>query len=137
MRRSSSFDGMRCNIAHALQAIGDEWSFLIIRDAMKGMSRYDEFLESLGISPTVLSRRLSSLVDAGILEKMRYSDRPQRFEYVLTDAGRDLELVIASLDYWGHEHLSSDDPKLPTPPTVHAERAIRRWFDRSAATSSD
>jgi DNA-binding HxlR family transcriptional regulator len=128
MRNKTSFDGMRCNIAHALQAIGDEWSFLIVRDALKGITRFDEFQRSLPISPAVLTKRLGELVESGILEKSQYSDRPPRFEYVLTPAGRQLEVVIVGLDRWGFIHApgAEHDP-LKRPSTATKELAAE-WF---------
>lgn len=124
---------MKCHIAHALEAIGDEWSILIIRDAVKGMTRYDEFRESLGISPTVLSRRLNTMVNSGIFEKRLYSERPPRHEYILTPAGRELEVLIKSLERWGFDHVISENrADDPTRPSESARRVAADWFHLSA-----
>src|SRR5437016_587292 len=84
-----SFDDMQCPIARSLERVGEWWSMLILRDALLGLTRFDQFQESLGIAPNMLTRRLSKLVEAGLLERRRYNDRPPRYEYVLTQAGRD------------------------------------------------
>ena len=80
------FTDMDCPIARSLDRVGEWWSILILRDALGGMTRFDEFQKSLGIAPNMLTRRLAALVEAGMLEKRRYSERPPRDEYVLTDA---------------------------------------------------
>ena len=77
-------------IARSLDRVGEWWSILLLRDALKGFTRFDEFQTSLGIAPNMLSRRLSGLVDAGLLERRRYSERPPRDEYVLTEQGQTL-----------------------------------------------
>lgn len=107
---------MKCNIAYALQAIGDEWSFLIVRDALRGMTRFDEFQKSLPIAPAVLTKRLAGLVESGILERAQYMTRPPRSEYILTPAGRQLEIVILALDRWGFDNaLNAEPAPLNTP----------------------
>src|SRR5690349_24643855 len=83
----TSFEGMSCPVALALERVGEWWSILIMRDATHGLSRFDQFQKSLGISPNSLTRRLNGLVEAGLLERRLYSERPPRYEYVLTGAG--------------------------------------------------
>src|ERR1700760_2178844 len=92
-----SFQKMQCPVARSLEHVGEWWSILILRDAMHGMTRFDEFQKSLEIAPNILTRRLSALVDAGLLERRQYNERPPRFEYVLTDRGRDFRPVLISL----------------------------------------
>jgi DNA-binding HxlR family transcriptional regulator len=92
---------MRCSLARALELIGDWWSPLIVRDLFLGVARFDELIEDLGISRNLLTRRLNALVDNGILERKAYQDRPARYEYVLTEAGRDLVPAILALTAWG------------------------------------
>ncbi|MXN66678.1 transcriptional regulator [Stappia sp. GBMRC 2046] len=99
--RSKSFKGMACSIAGALEAIGDRWAFLILRDLSLGLSRYDEFQASTGIPPNTLSDRLKALQANGLVERRQYNERPPRFEYVLSDKGRDLWLVNIALLQWG------------------------------------
>ena len=93
-----------CLIARSLALVGDAWSMLIMRDAHAGLTRFDDFRKSLGIAPTMLTGRLSALVDEGLLEKRRYSDRPPRDEYVLTQAGRDFLPVLFAIGAWGRKH---------------------------------
>ena len=82
--RRKSFGNMQCPIARSLERVGEWWSILILRDASLGLTRFDEFQESLGIAPNILTRRLKALVEAGLLERRRYSERPPRDEYVLS-----------------------------------------------------
>src|SRR4029453_11304335 len=92
-----SFGKMACPIARSLERVGEWWSILIIRDALHGFRRFDEFQKSLNIAPNMLTRRLSGLVDAGLLERRRYSERPPRYEYILTDMGRAFSPVMLGL----------------------------------------
>jgi DNA-binding HxlR family transcriptional regulator len=91
------YEGEVCSIARSLELIGDRWTLLIVRDLVLGLSRFDEFLESLGIASNVLTDRLNRLVDEGIAERVRYSERPERFEYRLTTKGRELGPVLLAL----------------------------------------
>jgi DNA-binding HxlR family transcriptional regulator len=92
-----------CSIAKTLDAVGEWWTLLIVRDAFRGKRRFDEFHESLGMARSVLTARLKKLTDEGILERVQYSDHPPRHEYRLTDKGRALFPVIAALIRWGDE----------------------------------
>ncbi|WFU89707.1 helix-turn-helix domain-containing protein [Rhizobium sp. CC1099] len=93
-----------CPIARGLALVGDAWSILILRDANAGLTRFDEFRKSLGIAPTILTRRLAMLAEEGLLEKRRYLERPPREEYVLTAAGRDFLPVLFMIGAWGRKH---------------------------------
>lgn len=93
-----------CPIARTLAFIGDAWSMLILRDANAGLTRFDEFRKSLGIAPTILTRRLATLTEEGLLEKRRYSERPPREEYLLTDAGQDFLPALFVIGAWGRKH---------------------------------
>ena len=106
--KRTSFDDMTCPIARSLERVGEWWSMLILRDAFAGLSRFDEFEKSLGIAPNMLSRRLASLVEAGMLEKRRYSTRPPRDEYILTAQGRDFRGVLFALMAFGNRHLAPE-----------------------------
>lgn len=99
-----TYDNQVCSVARALEAIGDRWTMLVIRDAFVGVRRFEEFQQRLGIARNVLTDRLSRLVDEGILEKHAYQERPERFEYRLTDKGVDLFPVLVSLMKWGDRH---------------------------------
>ena len=106
------YDGQNCSIARALEIVGERWTLLIVRDAFLGRRRFDEFQASLGIARNVLTDRLGRLVDAGILERVRYSERPERYEYHLTPKGRELNIALAGLRQWGDKHLSEKPPRL-------------------------
>ena len=93
-----------CPIARSLGVAGDAWSLLILRDAHAGLTRFDQFRKSLGIAPTMLTRRLATLTEEGLLEKRRYSERPPRDEYLLTAAGRDFLPVLFMIGAWGRQY---------------------------------
>ncbi|HEX4904052.1 MAG TPA: helix-turn-helix domain-containing protein [Acidimicrobiales bacterium] len=101
-----------CSIAGTLEIIGDRWTILILRDAFRGVRRFDEIQQDLGIARNVLADRLSKLVDHGVLEKRPYQDRPVRYEYRLTPKGIDLSPALVALMRWGDKHLAGDD--IPT-----------------------
>ncbi|HEY1933556.1 MAG TPA: helix-turn-helix domain-containing protein [Acetobacteraceae bacterium] len=103
-----SFGNMSCPIARSLERVGEWWSILILRDAFQGLTRFDQFQESLGIAPNMLTRRLSALVDSGLLERRLYQEHPPRHEYVLTDRGRDFRPVLWSLLAWGNRHFATE-----------------------------
>ena len=95
-------------IARSLDRVGEWWSILILRDAFVGSTRFDEFQKSLGIAPTMLTRRLNGLVESGMLERSRYSERPPRDEYVLTPLGRDFRPVLWSLLAFGNRNFARE-----------------------------
>ncbi|CRM79087.1 winged helix-turn-helix transcriptional regulator [Pseudomonas marginalis] len=97
-----------CPIARSLERVGEWWSILIMRDALQGLRRFDEFSRSLGIAPNMLTRRLTALVEAGMLERRAYSERPPRYEYVPTAKGEDFRMVLMSLVAWGNRHYAEE-----------------------------
>jgi DNA-binding HxlR family transcriptional regulator len=107
-----SFRRMGCPVARSLEHVGEWWSILILRDALSGLTRFDEFQKSLDIAPTTLTRRLNGLVASGLLQKRRYSEHPPRHEYVLTPRGRDFRPVVQSLMAWGNRHLAPEGPSV-------------------------
>src|ERR1700750_2466194 len=107
-----SLDSMPCPIARSLERVGEWWSILILRDALHGLRRFDAFKKSLGIAPNILTRRLNGLVEAGLLERRRYSERPPRDEYVLTERGRDFRPVLWALLAWGNRHFAPEGPSV-------------------------
>jgi DNA-binding HxlR family transcriptional regulator len=106
--RRKSLGRTQCPIARSLERVGEWWSMLILRDAFRGLTRFDAFQESLGIAPNMLARRLGALVEAGLLERRRYSERPPRDEYVLTACGRDFRPVLVALLAWGNRHFAPE-----------------------------
>src|SRR3954468_1719297 len=162
--RRTSFDSMPCPIARSLERVGEWWSILILRDAFAGLTRFEEFQDSLGIAPNMLTRRLTALVEDGLLERRRYSERPPRHEYLLTARGRDFRPVLLALLAWGNRHFAPEgasvllvdaktgaavDPILVDPATgrpidapdyaliagpAAGERTRRRYAARSSST---
>src|SRR5262244_3385457 len=103
-----SFERMVCPIARSLERVGEWWSILILRDALHGLTRFDEFQKSLGIAPNMLARRLNALVEAGLLERHRYSVHPPRDEYRPTERGRDFRPVLIALLAFGNRHFAPE-----------------------------
>jgi DNA-binding HxlR family transcriptional regulator len=103
-----SFGNMQCPIARSLERVGEWWSILILRDALLGLTRFDEFQKSLGIAPNMLTRRLNALVASGLLHRHRYSEHPPRYEYLLTERGGDFRPVVLSLLAWGNRHFAPE-----------------------------
>ena len=96
-----------CSIERTLGVLGERWTFLILREAFLGASRFVEFRDRLGVAPDVLTDRLATLVDYGVLEREPYREpgARSRFAYRLTPSGRELQVVLAALQQWGDEHL--------------------------------
>ena len=105
-----TYDTQNCSIAAALEVVGERWSLLVVRDAFLGVRRFDDFQRSLGIARNVLQSRLERLVEAGILERGLYNERPPRYEYRLTEKGVDLWPVLVALLKWGDRHAYPDGP---------------------------
>ena len=118
-----SFSSMRCSVAGALEIIGDRWTLLLLRDLGQGVSRFDDFQASTGISNTTLSDRLKKLETYGIVERVPYQTRPPRHEYKLTDKGRDLWKVTTALREWGDKW---DLSGVGQPPIELVHRETRR-----------
>ncbi|MER5786921.1 helix-turn-helix domain-containing protein [Streptomyces sp. NPDC001980] len=98
------------SVAAALDQVGDRWTFLVLRECFFGVRRFADFQRNTGAARTVLSDRLARLVDHGILERRRYSDRPPREEYRLTEKGRDLYGVTVALMRWGDRWVVDQPP---------------------------
>lgn len=97
-----TYDAQVCSAARALEAVGERWSLLIVREALYGgTTRFNDFRKGLGIATNVLAARLEGLVEAGIMVRHRYSEAPESYEYLLTDKGRDLGPVLIALTAWG------------------------------------
>ncbi|AOY96740.1 acyl dehydratase [Cupriavidus sp. USMAA2-4] len=103
-----TFKDMQCPIARSLERVGEWWSILILREALYGSTRFDDFQRNLDIAPNMLTRRLAGLVEAGLLERRQYSARPPRFEYVLTERGHDFQPVLLALLAWGNRHFAPE-----------------------------
>ena len=106
------YQGQDCSIARALEIVGERWTLLIVRDAFRGLRRFEEFQANLGIARNVLTDRLNRLVAEGILERVLYHEKPERYEYQLTAKGRDLNIALAGLRQWGDQYLSEQPPTM-------------------------
>ena len=100
--------GQTCPVACSLDLLGERWTLLIVRDLLRGRGRFQELLDALpGIAPNVLSDRLKLLEEAGIVTRRFYSQHPPRAEYVLTEKGKELGVVVGALASWGARHAGS------------------------------
>jgi DNA-binding HxlR family transcriptional regulator len=124
--RRTRFADWDCSIARATDILGDWWTPLIVRSALLGVRRFDDFVEMLGIPRNVLTERLARLVDEGILAKVAYQERPVRHEYRLTDKGVGLYPVIVTLLEWGNEFLEWPDGE---PPVYLVDRTTGERID--------
>ncbi len=146
--KRKSFREAECPVARTLDAIGDWWSLLIVRDAFDGIRRFGAFQQNLGIAKGMLSTRLRDLVEAGVLDLAPASDGSAYQEYVLTEKGRGLFLVIVALRQWGEDHLYNEgehrsvlvDAETSTPVsqlTLHASDGRRlEWADTRIETEA-
>ena len=109
MPSKSAFDQPRCQVARTLNVVGEKWSLLIVRNALRGQTRFSEFRDQLGIPTDILTSRLATLVAGGILEKRSYREEGsrERFSYHLTESGRALNIVIAAMIQWGDSYNPS------------------------------
>lgn len=106
------YDDQVCSIARTLGVVGDRWTLLVLRDLVLGLHRFEQLLISLGVASNVLSDRLNRLVAEGVLERVRYSERPERFEYHLTKKGRELGVALIALMQWGDQYISEKPPRI-------------------------
>jgi DNA-binding HxlR family transcriptional regulator len=105
-----TYENQNCSIARTLELVGERWTLLIIRDVFLGLRRFDQLQQSLDVARNVLSGRLARLVEAGILERVRYQERPERHEYRLTEKGLDLFGVLVALMKWGDRWYAPAGP---------------------------
>ncbi|WP_433654026.1 winged helix-turn-helix transcriptional regulator [Nocardia sp. CA-128927] len=110
--RRTSFEDMNCSLAQCLEVVGEWWTLLIVRDALFGVTRFDDFRDRLGIARNVLTQRLEHLVEHDILTREPYQDNPVRHDYRLTPKGRSLWLVVNAMRQWGDEWAAPDGPPL-------------------------
>ncbi|HEY7592018.1 MAG TPA: helix-turn-helix domain-containing protein [Actinophytocola sp.] len=125
--RRTSFARWPCSVARTMDLLGDQWTLLVLRDAYQGVRRFDKFQASLGIARNTLTERLDRLTGAGLLARVRYQDRPARYEYPLTDMGRDFFPALAAIIRWGDTWL--DDGAGPP--------SLLRHLDCDNHTSAD
>jgi DNA-binding HxlR family transcriptional regulator len=121
-----SYPNQVCSVARALEVVGERWSLLILRDALFGFTRFEDFRERLGIASNVLTARLERLSEEGLLERRLYQERPERHEYVLTDKGHGLAPALMMLMKWGDEHYAAE----AGPPMLTIHRGCGGKVDR-------
>ncbi|MGW4091623.1 winged helix-turn-helix transcriptional regulator [Nocardia sp. NPDC004750] len=112
--RRTSFEDMNCSLAQCLEVVGEWWTLLIVRDALFGVTRFDDFRARLGIARNVLTQRLEHLIEHGVLTREPYQDNPVRYDYRLTPKGRSLWLVVTAMRQWGDEWAAPDGPPVQT-----------------------
>jgi DNA-binding HxlR family transcriptional regulator len=121
--KPKSFSGMACSVAGALEAVGDRWAFLIVRDLSLGLCRYDALQQSTGIPSTTLAERLKHLEQTGMIERRQYQDNPPRHEYILSHKGREFGVVLVALAQWGDRW---DAAGTGAPPVQFVDRTTGR-----------
>ncbi|XBS70404.1 helix-turn-helix domain-containing protein [Acerihabitans sp. KWT182] len=130
--KHKSFEETMCPIARGLHQVGEWWSILILREAFYGARKFDEFQRGVeGIAPNMLTRRLRELVEAGVLARRRYSDRPERFEYILTQCGRDFYPVMWTLLEWGNKYFAPEGDIVQLENIRTQKRALPFLTDRN------
>ena len=112
-----------CSIARTVSVLGERWTLLVLREAFKRTRRFEDFQRNMGVARNVLADRLEKLVRHGILERRLYQERPKRYEYRLTEKGRDLYPVIVAVMRWGDRHTAGD---AGPPAVLHHERCGHR-----------
>jgi DNA-binding HxlR family transcriptional regulator len=114
-----------CSLARAVSVIGDRWTLLILRDCFLRVRRFEDFQERLGITRPLLASRLKKLVDAFVLVRVPYQQRPLRYEYRLTQKGLDLYPVVMAIVHWGDVHMADKKGR----PLLHAHNLCGKDFD--------
>jgi DNA-binding HxlR family transcriptional regulator len=119
--RWADYDSRTCSVARTVEVLGDRWTLLVLRDIFNGIRRFDELSGHLGIARDVLTKRLATLVDEGLIRRQPYQEPGSRtrYEYRLTDAGRDLRPVLLALIAWGDRYRA--EPDGPPAQLFHAE----------------
>ncbi|HEY7485475.1 MAG TPA: helix-turn-helix domain-containing protein [Streptosporangiaceae bacterium] len=103
-----TYDNQNCSIARALEVVGDRWTMLVIRSVFEGVHRFDDLQEALGVARNVLTDRLGRLCDEGLLRRVRYQERPDRYEYRMTRKGVGIWPAMMSLLLWGDQYYADD-----------------------------
>ncbi|WP_169545280.1 winged helix-turn-helix transcriptional regulator [Sneathiella aquimaris] len=114
-----------CSVARSLAVFGDRWTLLILRNCFLGVKRFDDFLEDLDLSRTILTDRLNKLVEQGVLKKVPYQEKPVRYDYKLTEKGLDLHSVIMAIVAWGDRHYAVDGE----PPVIRTHTKCGKDFN--------
>jgi DNA-binding HxlR family transcriptional regulator len=131
--KQSRLANKECSMARAMEIVGDRWSILILREAYYGVKRFDEFEYYVGIAPNILSARLKKFVDAGVMARVPLPEHAGRFEYVLTEKGRDFFPAYLALKKWGDDWLA----ERAGPQVLFRDRAAGRPIEYPALRTSD
>jgi DNA-binding HxlR family transcriptional regulator len=123
----------QCSMARAMEVVGDRWSILILREAYYGTRRFDEFEYYIGVAPNILSNRLKRFVDAGIMKRVPLPEHSSRYDYVLTEQGRDFFPAYLALKKWGDDWLAEPEG----PQVVFREREGGRAIEYPRLLTSD
>ncbi|GAA4238813.1 helix-turn-helix domain-containing protein [Actinomadura meridiana] len=107
-----TYESQNCSIARSLEVVGDRWTLLVIRSALQGVRRFDDFQDELGVARNVLTDRLNRLCEEGVLRRVPYQERPERHEYRLTRKGVELWPAMMTLMMWGDRHYAPEGPPL-------------------------
>src|SRR4051794_7694857 len=129
--RRKSLEKANCPIARSLERVGEWWSILILRDALHGYTRFEEFRESLGVAPNILTTRLARLIEDGFLERRQYSEHPPRYEYVPTQRRRDFRPGLLSLVASGNKHSAPEGGRVEGVNPMPGNPADIGLFDRA------
>jgi DNA-binding HxlR family transcriptional regulator len=113
------FSDQNCSIARSLAIVGERWTLLVMREVLLGRRRFAELKRNTGVAPNILSDRLQTLVEQGLLERRLYSEQPESYEYLPTRKGADLSPVLVALVQWGDRHAATPEG----PPRVHVHTA--------------
>jgi DNA-binding HxlR family transcriptional regulator len=130
--KKSRLANKECSMARAMEVVGDRWSILILREAYYGVKRFDEFEYYIGIAPNILSTRLKKFIDAGVMTRVPLPEHAGRYEYVLTEKGRDFFPAYLALKKWGDDWLAEP----AGPQVVFRERAAGRPIEYPALRTS-
>jgi len=119
-----------CSVARSLSVLGERWTLLVVREALSGTTRFETFRENLGLAANVLSDRLATLVDQGVMTREEYQEagRRTRYEYHLTETGRDLHVVVGALQQWGDVHLPRPEGPSVVRRSVRSSATVRVAF---------
>ena len=133
----NDYKSQACSFAGALEVVGERWSLLIVRDVFLGLRRFDQIQANLGIARNVLQARKARLVEQGVLERVRYQERPRRFEYRLTEKGIDLWPTVVALMQWGDRYAApADGPAgAARTPRLRGGPSTRTGYARAAASA--
>lgn len=136
MKRKTLID-LPCPVARSLEHVGEWWNILILRQAVLGTTRFDDFQKTLGIAPNMLTRRLNGLVESGLLERRLYNERPPRHDYVLTARGRDFRPVLWTLLAWGNRHFAPEGASITIVDTETGREAVPTVIDAESGLAID